>query len=282
MLCVPPDRPVDPLTVDVLRAVDPLARELQIPYFVVGAMARDILLTHVFGIKTGLGTRDVDFAVAVQNWPQFDLIKTRLIETGKFQAAGQTHRLLYQIREGSNGYPLDIIPFRGAEQAGNLIVWPPALAEKMNVIGYEETLTAAIQVQIEPRLLISVASLPGLALLKVFAWDDRGDANAKDARDLVTLLRNYAHTEEDRLYGDEIDVLSAVDHDFERAGARLLGSDVRRIAMPATLDKLNQLLHDERRAERLVTHMTAALPGREDIELAERLLHEFMVGLASD
>ena len=64
MLAVPPDRRPDPGMLEVLRQVDRVARSLGLDYFVVGAMARDILLTGVFGLSAGRATRDVDLAVA--------------------------------------------------------------------------------------------------------------------------------------------------------------------------------------------------------------------------
>ena len=53
MLSVPPDRPVDPLAIEILKQVDPVARGLGIDYFVTGATARDILLVGVFGLEPG-------------------------------------------------------------------------------------------------------------------------------------------------------------------------------------------------------------------------------------
>jgi predicted nucleotidyltransferase len=283
MIFVRPDRPVDPLTLDVLRVIDPLARELQIPYFVVGAMARDIVLTHVCGIETGEGTRDVDFALAVRDWNQFEQVKLGLIATGNFEQGVEAHRLKYHARPGTNGYPLDIIPFRGTELPGQVIAWPPELAVKMNVVGYEDAFNASVQVTIDAPLSVRVASLPGLALLKVFAWEDRGSANRKDARDLATLLRNYARAESDRLHGDEIKLYQALDYDDQRAGPRLLGRDVLGIASQHTLHRLRQLLNDERQAERLMVHMSAALSSHEhNVALAERLLQEFKIGLAGN
>ena len=82
MLCVKPDRPVDPLTLTVIREADALIREVGVSYFLCGAMARDILLRHVYGIETGAATADVDFGVAVKNWEQFEMIKVQLIATG--------------------------------------------------------------------------------------------------------------------------------------------------------------------------------------------------------
>ena len=64
MLSVARDRPVDPLAIEILSQIDPVARALGIEYLVAGATARDILLVGVFGLETGRATRDVDLAVA--------------------------------------------------------------------------------------------------------------------------------------------------------------------------------------------------------------------------
>jgi predicted nucleotidyltransferase len=149
----------------------------------------------------------------------------------------------------------------------------------MTVTGYEEALSAATDVQIEEALVVRVASLPSLAMLKLFAWNDRGHATTKDARDLLMFLRHYGKSEESRLYGDDFTLLSSVDHDLYRAGARLLGQDVRRLALVSTSDQLLAILADRTRADRLVTHMMGALPGNEREDLVETLLSEFTQGL---
>jgi hypothetical protein len=72
MLSVAPERPVDPFAIEILKQVDRVAQELGLEYFVAGATARDILLSGVFGLDTGRGTRDVDLAIAIDGWPQFE------------------------------------------------------------------------------------------------------------------------------------------------------------------------------------------------------------------
>jgi predicted nucleotidyltransferase len=283
MLSVKPDRPVDPLTLAVLRAIAGITRELGLPYFVAGAMARDIVLTNVFGIDTGRATQDVDLAVAVENWDQFKIVKEKLIASGQFNAAEKAiHRLYYRANGGNTGYPLDILPFRGVEQPPRIIAWPPDMKVIMNVIGYEDALAAAVAVTVEPDLTVSFASLPGLALLKLFAWDDRHAETPKDAQDLVMLLRGYHMAgNQDRLYGAELAVLEAVDYDVDMASPRLLGIDVRRIASTAALEHAIALLEASARRDRLITHMAIELRSADDrIAEAEKLLEQFEIGLA--
>jgi predicted nucleotidyltransferase len=66
------DRPVDPLTVDVLRLVDRVLNKNAIRYFVGGASARDLLLSNVLGFEIERATRDIDFAIAAPSWSLFN------------------------------------------------------------------------------------------------------------------------------------------------------------------------------------------------------------------
>lgn len=72
------DRPIDPITAEILREVAAAAEAEGVDHMLVGATARDVLLTHVFGLEVRRATYDVDFAVAVKDWEQFDALRTRL------------------------------------------------------------------------------------------------------------------------------------------------------------------------------------------------------------
>ncbi len=281
MLSVAREHPLDPATLEVLRQVDRVAREIALDYFVVGAMARDILLENVFGLDASRATGDVDLGVAVEGWPQFEAIKAHLVETGTFVPdEGKAQRLYYRAASQGEDYPLDLIPFGGVEQPKNEIAWPPDRSVVMNVAGYGEALVSAVPVEVEPGFIVRVASLPGLAILKIVAWADRGTGDSRDAIDLATLLRRYgAAGNEDRLYGAEIGVLAVVNYDLDLAGARLLGMDAGRIAAHATREQVLALHDDAVRMDRLVLDVARGLRATEDpIATAGELLTQFKAG----
>lgn len=258
------DRPVDPVTVDILRAVAEEAQAQQIDYILVGATARDILLTHVSGLVTRRATYDVDFAVAVKDWDQFDALRTRLIARGTFKAGGKAQQLYYQPQDGDLAYQLDLVPFGGVSQGTTEVAWPPDMKIIMNVAGYDDVLAAAELVTVAPGFDGKVVSLPGLAILKLVAWSDRGKANPKDAQDLIHLMDSYAAAGNlDRVY-DEEGVIDAGGYDPDLAGVYLLGQDIRRVASAATLDELNRII--ERDFDRLAHEMTRTLRHLEDAE----------------
>jgi len=282
MRLVRTDRPLDPTLLIILGTVDRVAVDCGIDYFVAGAMARDILLTHVFGIDTGRATRDVDFAIAVESWDQFDLVKARLVSVGSFTASDKlVQRLYYRDEARKFEYPIDLVPFGGVEQTPHSFAWPPELDVMMNVAGYEDALKAAEHVQVTPDLIIRVASLPGLATLKLFAWKDRGLTDSKDAVDLLTIMRRYSDAgNQDRLYSEALDILESAGYDPDLAGACLLGADIARRVSESTYRQLIDMLSDTTLVDCLVLHLARSLKGQEDSQsLADAFIGQFKTGL---
>lgn len=262
---IKPDLPVDPVTVDILRAVAEETQAEGIDYLLVGATARDVLLTHVHGLVSRRATYDVDFAVAVKNWDQFAALQTRLIARGAFNASGKAQqRLYYQAPDSNLAYQLDLVPFGGISEGTNAIAWPPDMKIIMNIAGYDDVLAAAELVTFAPDFDGKVVSLPGLAILKLVAWSDRGRVDPKDAHDLIHLMNSYAVAGNvDRVY-DEDGVIDAGEYDPDLAGVYLLGKDIRRVASTDTLDIVRHII--ERDFDRLAHQMTKTMRHLEDAE----------------
>src|SRR4029077_5823994 len=120
---------------------------------------------------------------------------------------------------------VDLIPFGGVEGTDRTISWPPEEDIVMRVAGFSDGLESAVPVRLDATLVIPVVSIPVLLVLKLFAWMDR-KYERRDAADIHTLLKEYGDAgNEDRLYGEELNVLENEGYDFELAGARLIGSD---------------------------------------------------------
>jgi predicted nucleotidyltransferase len=265
----PPNRPIDPSVVRVLRALDPVAREADCGYFVAGATARDLILVNVHGLRPGRATRDIDFGIAIESWEQFARLKERLAATGDFAPDRKAlQRLIYTDQAAGFSIPIDLIPFRGVATADGMIAWPPRQDVVMNVAGFEEALASAISMEIEVGLTVRVASVPGLTLLKLIAWADRGrESNYADAGNT------------DRLYDQEMDLLEAVAYDMELAGAELLGRDVAHLCSPQALAQVQSLIRSEANLERLVNQMVQTSTNAEAIAVVERTLNSFCRGI---
>lgn len=258
-----PSSPVDPSIVGVLRTLDPIAREADCAYFVAGATARDL---------------------AVENWDRFALLKERLVATGDFTSDRRAQqRLTYSDRAEGFSIPVDLIPFRGVTADDGTFGWPPSRDTVMNVAGFEEALVSSIPIQIEESLIVRVASIPGLMILKLVAWSDRGRETDKDAADIYRLLTAYADAgNTDRLYEQEMELLETVGFDMQVAGAELLGRDVARLCSPSALALVQSVLETEPTFESLVNHMVRTSAVAETTPFVHRMLRCFLQGLLSN
>ena len=238
---------IDPLTVSVLSRIQQIAAKERVPVFVVGATARDILFESAYEIAPKRATVDIDVAVFLENWTQFDCIKEALVQSYDFKPARETQRLIFQGR-----LPVDFIPFGGVAESSDHISWPPDRTFKMSVAGFEECYQHAIPVKLSdnPDLVIQVVSLPGLALLKLISWDDNPERRRRDAPDLFFIIKNYLDAGNlDRLFDEAPDIVAAKEYDYELASAILLGRDISKIASTSTKKTLLEILERESQRE---------------------------------
>lgn len=226
------------------------------PFFLTGAMARDLLLQYGYGIDTGRETRDVDLALMVPDWETFENLRARLIDGERFSSIGAIHhKLLF-----AGFLEVDLIPFGAVERADRSIALPPDGGFVMSVFGFREMLGATIPVRLPQGQEIRVVSLPGLAILKLMAWKERRLSQPrKDAHDLAVVLRTYLDAgNRERLYTKAAHLLDRSDFDFELAGAWLLGHDMAQVLPRSVRPPIGDLLSresDPRGAARLAGDM---------------------------
>lgn len=211
-------KPLSLATERLLGDINKLCAEQNLNFFIAGATAREILLHNVYGRSLGRRTRDIDIAIFVEQWDVFERLKANLLARGAEADKKNIHRLKWQNNE------LDIIPF-GDIAENNKIFWPPDRKIIMAVEGFKEALDHRVTVRLASGEKIPVCSLPGLALLKLFAWRDRGHSGAKDATDLFKIINDYGAIELSRIYEEPIDG-GLFGWDTVRMGAALLGYDV--------------------------------------------------------
>lgn len=249
-------QPLSSETEVLLGRIARTCAEPKIDFFVAGATAREVILTHLHGRKSGRHTRDIDIAIFIKDWQQFSALKQSILDQGAEEVRGNAHRLIWENNE------LDIIPF-GEIAEGNAIAWPPDRDFVMSVEGFQDAFEHAISIALSTGEIIRFCSLPGLLLLKLFAWRDRGAEFSKDAIDIFNILKEYSVIEEERLY-DNSEWGEDVDWNPDRLGARLAGGDTALISSPETRQAL--LVLDKERLKDAITRHTIG-SSAEDIEM---------------
>ena len=230
------------LFVEVLGEVAETTAKFGIPFFIVGATARDFVLEYGFGLNPGRATADVDIGVRVSTWAEFNQLKEGLVSGDKFRLQGNKCRLVHE-----NGTPIDLLPFGLSSPGTGIVEWPPEDGEELNMNGFIEAFEYSMEVCIsnEPSLVLKVASPVGLVLLKLLAWNDR-KPETRDAIDLGYLVRDYLDLGNvERIYNKHTDLVEVDEFDYQIAGARLLGRDLAQICDRKTRQLLVQILGPE-------------------------------------
>jgi len=171
--------------VNIIRHVVRAAKRHQLRLFIVGAQARDLLLQYVYDLPVHRATNDIDFGIVVQSWDQFSRLRDVLIASKIFQA----QKTMRQRLVHKSGLLIDLVPFGGLEEVRGQISWPPDFSIVMSTVGFREAYNSSVAVRMADDLIVRVASLPGLALMKIVAWDDR--RFERDAQDLGLIMRHY-------------------------------------------------------------------------------------------
>jgi predicted nucleotidyltransferase len=231
--------------IEVCQALSAVTQSMDLPFYMVGATARDIVLEVAYGIEPSRATRDIDFGVEVSGLEEFQALKQALVDTGYFQETRQAQRLIYK-----DGLPVDIVPFGNFASKDQSFVWsPPHDDTEMNILGFKEAFEHALQVRLSsaPSTEVKVASPAGWALLKIISWHDKDSPDClKDAQDLSLILSHYCETFIiDELYEKEEALLADEDFDLEITGARLLGRNIAAIAKQQALTTICEILEQE-------------------------------------
>jgi predicted nucleotidyltransferase len=253
-----PDRPLKAEHLAILQIFDGVAQSLNIDYFLVGAQARDLVLGHVFNKRTGQATYDLDLGVCVEDWHKFAKLKSSLIAMGYFTEGKAPQKMHFKGAGDKYSTPLDLIPFGGIENLDSTIEWPPEINVVMNVSGFSEALRSAILLKISENFSIRVASLAGMAALKLIAWQDRGQENqGKDAVDFLLIAKSYHDAgNEDRIYTEELALLESLEYDPELAGIQMLGKDVAAICLDTTRQSIDAIFSNATARQLLTDQLT--------------------------
>lgn len=233
----------NPLLKDLLKELNGFFGGINVDYYVIGATARDIILSNLHNLVPDRKTDDLDIAIAISDWNQFQSIEENLPKIEGFaKSKDQKQRFIYK-----EIYVIDIVPFGGvAEDDGN-IYWPPDETIAMSVWGFPEMADSTISIEIDEEIFIKIASLSGLFILKLVAWKDRYLFGSKDAYDMALLLTNYLNINIERAVDEHYDLYEMEEFDPVIAGAKLMARDVKLLIRDneQTLEYLREILAKE-------------------------------------
>lgn len=100
---------IDPEKIKVLSSIKGVADVLGIPFFVVGAFAREIIFDYIHQVPSPRITEDIDIGVEVANWEEFQRLRTTLLDRKILTETKTPHRFVAT----ESSIIVDILPYGG-------------------------------------------------------------------------------------------------------------------------------------------------------------------------
>lgn len=98
---------IEPVIIAVLALIKDIADRLGIPFFLVGAKARDLFFSELFDIKTVRASLDIDIGIRVNSWDEVSGLIEGMVSTGQFEPVNKVRSRLRH----TNKTLVDIVPF---------------------------------------------------------------------------------------------------------------------------------------------------------------------------
>ena len=214
------------LLYDALCALSKVMNDLQLEVFIVGALARDIAMEILKMPPSPRRTADLDVAITLKDWSQFELLKEHLLKN-HFIKGEPKQRFYYQGEDGNNDYEIDIVPF-GELEADEKVAWPPEGNPEMSVKCFKDVMNIADTVVIDDAITIKMAPLSGQFLIKFDTWLDRHLLTDKDASDMLYIMDSFylAYVTFKQPVPDDVEEDSE-DFDLLKGGAKWIACEMR-------------------------------------------------------
>ena len=214
------------LLYDTLKALSKVMYDLQLDVYVVGALARDIAMEILKMPPSPRRTADLDVAIALKDWSQFELLKEQLLKNN-FVKGKPRQRFYYKGEDGNNDYEIDIVPF-GELETDEKVAWPPEGNPEMSVKCFKDVMNIADTVVIDDTIIVKMASLSGQFLIKFDTLIDRHLLTDKDAADMLYIMDNFylAYVSFKQPVPDEVQETSE-SFDLLNGGARWIACEMR-------------------------------------------------------
>lgn len=262
---------------DLVINISKIFNREKIKFIVIGALARDIY-SEEKKLKLDIRTKDIDFAVLVENWDEFNQVKELLKkEMGMAEDGKKIYCLMH------SGFPIDLLPFGKIAEPGATVSWPGQFRARMKVQGFQEAFDNATELVLE-NVKVRIVIPEMLVALKLSSWS-LGASRAKDAMDIRLILENVkllCPDLEDDFHNDDNEALfEKYSNDESGLWISSFGSRIQKLLGETELSSyLKNLMNSKMTLGSLVRDMNEGLvPGQELEKVLMKMIAPLKDGL---
>ena len=217
----------DPQISEILSALERGLERFGIDFYLVGALARDVWMRGIYKITSGRTTKDIDFAVLINDKGDYEALKDHLIAKEKFAAVKDNAFVL--LWKGN--FQVDLLPFGAIEDEDGRV--------EIQGIGYTSTLVPGFKevydsglpmLELQNQHQFKFCTLPGIVLLKLIAWDDRPEIRRDDIKDISDILKHFFSMYDNEIWENHNDLFETENDNLMHIAARVMGREIGEIA----------------------------------------------------
>jgi len=155
---------------------------------------------------------------------QFEELKDNLVKTDHFiKSTSNPHR----VYTSDHKFMIDLLPF-GKIEKSHYVTFKDKENTRISTLGLKEVFEKSIPVVIDHKLEILSASLPGIVILKLVAWNNQPELRTKDLKDISFIIRNYFDLQDELIY-EKHNRYFGVDLDVNQIAVLALGREMKEI-----------------------------------------------------
>lgn len=241
-----------PYLKEVLNDINEVCNKLNIHFFGVGALARNVWYIQNDGHSRG--TKDIDFGVYIANNEMYNLLLNEFVDNYNYTKV-KTNAFCLISPQGAQ---IDLLPFGEIENEGKVLVEGKGLVS-INLEGFKETFEHGIIEEIIEGDILKVCSIPSVVLLKLIAFDDRPEQRHNDPLDISSIIEHYPQIETELIWEEYNFLYEDDEKSHDEIGVEVLGYEISKI-----------ILHNTDLKDRLLSILDKAI--KLDSSLAELMI----------
>jgi len=205
---------------EVFIQISESCKELEIDFFIVGAIARNIWF--VSNDKLSEGTKDIDFGVYISDEKQYNQLLELLIEKFDY-AKSKENPFCLKTKDGKQ---IDLLPFGEIEKDGEVMIEGKGMTS-LKLDGFKEAFELGIVETTIGEEIYKTCSIPAIMILKLIAYDDRPDQRTKDVNDINSICNYYPDIETDYIWENHNDLYGNENLQQKDIGIIVLGREMK-------------------------------------------------------
>lgn len=215
----------DPQLSEMLIALERGLKKFDIDYYLVGAVAKDLWMSAIHDIPPRRITRDIDFAVFINDKGTYENLQKYLIDKEHFSPyKGNAFVLVWK-----KFMQVDLLPFGEIENNNSVKVEGRGLTS-INMPGFQEVYDDGLpEVELEEIHKFKFCTLPGIVILKLLAWQDRPEIRRDDIKDVSNVLKHFFNMYDEEIYKNHNDLFGNENLDLHLIAAVVMGREMCKI-----------------------------------------------------